>query len=43
MGNRNPTRNESQGQRPGSEAFCARKLLVFMRHARIDFGEIDLL
>ncbi len=24
------------------EVFCARKLLVFMHHARIDFGEIDL-
>ena len=30
----------AKGQR--CEAFCARKLLVFMHHARIDFGEIDL-
>ncbi len=29
-----------EGQR--CEVFCARKRLVFMHHARIDFGEIDL-
>ncbi len=31
-----------QGDGQRCEAFCARKLLVFMHHARIDFGEIDL-